>query len=126
MDIADSRSELVIAAAQPPCTPYQVEANASEHAAIVRDARARVIAFPEMSLTGYELDAPTIDAGDERLAPIVDACSAVGAVALVGAPTMNGAGEYISVLAVDSEGCRIPYRKMWLSNTEAERFSPGP
>lgn len=119
-------SEQVIAAAQPPCTPYDVVANAVAHAAVVRDARARVVVFPELSLTGYELDAAAIAADDDRLAPIVDACSATGAVALVGAPTADADGEHISVLAVDGDGARVAYRKMWLSDTEAERFAPGP
>ncbi|MDY7104959.1 MAG: carbon-nitrogen hydrolase family protein [Actinomycetota bacterium] len=85
-----------------------------------------MVVFPELSLTGYELGAPAVDPGDERLVPIVDACAAAGAVALVGAPTSDADGEHISVLAVDGDGARLLYRKMWLSAAEAERFAPGP
>lgn len=117
---------LVIAAAQPVCAPYEVAANASAHADVVRAARARVVVFPELSLTGYELDAPPVDPADEGLRPLISACAATGSVALVGAPTSDALGDHISVLAVDDLGARIAYRKMWLSDTEAKRFTPGP
>jgi predicted amidohydrolase len=50
------RAPLLIAAAQPACTPRDIRANALEHARIFRAAGARLVAFPELSLTGYELD----------------------------------------------------------------------
>ncbi|MFE2990616.1 nitrilase-related carbon-nitrogen hydrolase [Streptomyces sp. NPDC059262] len=75
-----------IAVAQPRCTAYDVTANAVAHAEAVRAADARVVVFPEMSLTGYELDAVPVLPDDERLAPIVAACAETGALALVGAP----------------------------------------
>ena len=84
------REPLVIAVAQPPCTPYDIAVNAATHAATVRSVGARVVVFPELSLTGYELDAPAIDAGDLRLVPIVEACASAGSVALVGAPVRGG------------------------------------
>ena len=117
---------LTIAAAQPECVPYDVTANVLSHADVIRAAEARVVAFPELSLTGYELDAPPVDPADERLRPLVDACAATDSVALVGAPTADTRGDYISVIAVDAAGARVVYRKMWLSETEAERFIPGP
>lgn len=105
---------------------YDVAANAVTHAAAVRSAGARVVVFPELSLTGYELDAPAVGVEDPRLAPIVDACAEAGAVALVGAPVDGEAGRsYIAMLAIDGSGVIVAYRKMWLSTTEAERFSPG-
>lgn len=55
------RAELCIAAAQPPCVARDVRANARLHAQVVRAAGARVVVFPELSLTGYELDAPPVD-----------------------------------------------------------------
>src|SRR4029079_14338333 len=86
------REEIVIAVAQPLCVSLDVAANATAHAAAIRAATARVVVFPELSLTGYELDAPTVDAGDPRLAPIVAACTETGATALVGAPVAGEAG----------------------------------
>ena len=43
---------------------------------MIREADARVVVFPELSLTGYELDAPAIAAQDPRLAAIIGACAA--------------------------------------------------
>jgi predicted amidohydrolase len=121
------RAPLSIAAAQPLCQPYDIVINAVAHAAAIRAARARVVAFPELSLTGYELDAPAIRAGDPRLAPIVAACAETGSIALVGAPLSErpASGPYIAMLAVDGDGVTVAYRKMWPSVTEARRFAAG-
>lgn len=117
---------LCIAAAQPGCVAHDVAHNARLHAELVRAAAARVVVFPEMSLTGYELDADTVDPGDRRLAPIRRACAAAGAIALVGAPVASERGEHIGVLRVDAQGASVAYRKMWLAEAEALRFTPGP
>jgi predicted amidohydrolase len=117
---------LTVAAAQPPCASDDVVANVAAHVDAIRGAAARVVVFPELSLTGYELDAGPIDPADERLVPLVDACASTGAIALVGAPTSDGGrGDAIAVIAVDAAGARVVYRKMWLSEREAERFVPG-
>ena len=113
---------LVIAVAQPRVEPYDVAVNAARHAAAVRAAAARVVVFPEMSLTGYELDAPTVEPDDPRLAPLVEACAATDTVALVGAPVE---GPYIAMLAIDGKGARVAYRKQH-PHTSEERFLPGP
>jgi predicted amidohydrolase len=109
------------------CVPYDVAANADAHAAAVRAAGARLVVFPELSLTGYELDAPPLDADDGRLAPIVGACAATGAVALVGAPLRGEAGRaHIAMLAVDGDGVTVAYRKVWVADLESAWFRPGP
>ncbi|MDG4797843.1 carbon-nitrogen hydrolase family protein [Micromonospora sp. WMMD1082] len=113
----------MIAVAQPPCVAYDVEANVTAHAALVRAATARVVVFPELSLTGYQLDAPAVDPSDPRLRPLVEACAEAGTIALVGTPV---AGEHIATLAVDGAGARVAYRKMWLGAAESRRFTPGP
>ena len=120
------REGIVIAVAQPPCVSLDVAANALTHAATIRSASARVVVFPELSLTGYELDAPTVDAGDPRLAPIAAACAETGSLALVGAPVAGEAGQrHIALLAVDGSGASVAYRKTWLGGAEAEWFAPG-
>lgn len=120
------RQPLVIAVAQPPCAPYDVAVNAARHAAMVRAAGARVVVFPELSLTGYELDAPAITAGDPRLTPIVEACAETGSLALAGAPVRGEAGRsHIAMLAVGGTGATVAYRKIWLGTAEAARFTPG-
>lgn len=120
------RRPLTIAVAQPLCIPYDVAANATIQAATIRAAAARVVVFPELSLTGYELDAPPIAAEDPRLIPIVEACAETGSLALVGAPVQGEAGQvHIAMLAIDGKGARVAYRKMWLGGSEPGRFSPG-
>lgn len=113
---------LVIAVAQPRIKPLDVAANALVHASAVRAAAARVVVFPELSLTGYELDAPTVALDDPRLAPLIAACAATDTVALVGAPVD---GPHIATLAVDRDGVRVAYRKQNPHSSE-ERFRPGP
>jgi predicted amidohydrolase len=116
---------LTLAVAQPLCRAAQVEANVEVQAALIRSAAARVVVFPELSLTGYELDAPAITVDDPRLAPLVEACAETGAVALVGAPLRDPAGpEYIAVLAVDRAEVTVAYRKTHLDSTES-RFTAG-
>jgi predicted amidohydrolase len=117
------RDELRIAAAQPPCVARDVAANAALHAEAVRRAGARVVVFPELSLTGYELDAPPVTlTHPAALAPLVAACAATGTLALAGAVV---AGPSIGVLAVDGGGARIAYRKIHLGTEEAELLVPG-
>ncbi|WP_410812603.1 carbon-nitrogen hydrolase family protein [Micromonospora sp. 067-2] len=118
----EDRTPLRFAVAQPLCVPRDVAANARAHAAAVRAARARVVLFPELSLTGYELDAPVLPVDDRRLTPLVEACAEMNALALAGAPV---AGDHIATLAVTGAGATVAYRKMWLGDAEARRFSPG-
>jgi predicted amidohydrolase len=120
------REPLAIAVAQPPCVAYDVATNAVTHAATVRSAGVRVVVFPELSLTGYELDAPAVEVHDPRLTPIVEACAEAGSLALVGAPVDGEAGRsHIAMLVVDGSGASVAYRKMWLGGAEPERFAPG-
>jgi predicted amidohydrolase len=116
---------LVIAVAQPWCVPYDVAANALTHAQAVRSAQARVVVFPELSLTGYELDADAIAVDDPRLSPLVEACAETGSVALAGAPLGGESGQaYIAMLAVEGSGVTVAYRKVNVDSSES-RFSPG-
>ena len=120
------RPPLTMAVAQPPCVPYDVAVNAATHAATVRSAGARVVVFPELSLTGYELDAPAMDADDPRLTPIIEACAETGSLALVGAPVQGEDGRlHIAMLAVERSGAAVAYHKMCLGTAESNRFTPG-
>ncbi|MEO3809126.1 carbon-nitrogen hydrolase family protein [Sphaerisporangium sp. B11E5] len=120
------RGPLTIAVAQPPCAVRDVAANAAAHAEAVRAARARVVVFPELSLTGYELGAPLVSPDDPRLAALIEACAETGTVALAGAPVGGeGGAAYIAMLAVDGLGVTVAYRKMFLGGAEPGRFTPG-
>ena len=117
---------LAVAVAQPEIIRGDIQANANRHAAAIRFASARVVVFPELSLTGYELDAPAVALDDPALAGIVAACRETGTVALVGAPVADHGDLFIATLQVDGAGVRIAYRKTWLHGDENIRFSRGP
>jgi predicted amidohydrolase len=120
------RAPLTIAAAQPRCTAKDVRANAFEHARVVRAAAARLVVFPELSLTGYELDADAVSPDDERLDELVGACTATGTLALAGAPVEGEAGRsHIAMLLVSAASVGIAYRKSYLGGDEPARFAPG-
>ena len=92
----------------------------------MRRAGARLVVFPELSLTGYDLAAPPVAVDDPRLDPIRAACGSAGAIALVGAPVREDDGrEYIATLAVTGESTTVAYRKMHLHGEEVLRFAPG-
>jgi predicted amidohydrolase len=119
----DPREPLVVAVAQPACTDRDIAANALAHAAAVRGAHARVVVFPELSLTGYHYDAPAIDADDPRLEPLVAACAETSTIALAGVPVRDDAGgAHVAIVAVDDDGVTVPYRKIWLDPTEAGHY----
>lgn len=120
------REPLTVAAVQPVWAGADVLANVREHAQAIEKADVRLVVFPEFSLTGYDLDAPSLPADDHRLRPLVDACRVAGSVALVGAPIRHEDGrDYIATLAVTGDGVTVAYRKMWLHGAEFDRFSPG-
>jgi predicted amidohydrolase len=96
------------------------------HARAVVAARARIVVFPELSLTGYELDAALVEPGDAALDPIAASCASTGSTALVGAPVPGPGGRaYIAMLEVSPGGVSVLYRKQWIGGDEAVRFSPG-
>lgn len=92
----------------------------------MRRAGADLVVFPELSLTGYDLDASVVSTADGVLSPLVEACRLERSTALVGAPVADEDGrQYIAMLHVSAAGVRVAYRKMHLGGAEAVRFSPG-
>jgi len=119
------KGSLSVAAVQPPCVALDVVANARTHAKAIRTARARLVVFPELSLTWYELDAPPVATDDPALRAIVDACAETGSVALVGAPIEEGGARFIAAFRVDGDGVTVAYRKSHLGGDELNRFQDG-
>jgi predicted amidohydrolase len=126
MDAPASRPPLPIALAQPDLRPGDVAGNAAAHAAAIRAAGARVVVFPELSLSSYAMAAPTVDLGDPALAVIVQACAETGSIALAGAPLKEDGREYIATVRFDADGPVPVYRKMFPGGDEPERFAAGP
>lgn len=123
-----SRPPLTAAVVQPLLTSGDVTGNSARHAETVRKAGARLVVFPELSLTGYVLGLPALDAdAPAELEPIRRACAATGSAALVSAPVRDRDGQtYLGFLLVEASGSRLVYRKMCLGGDESQHFSPGP
>ncbi|MEV7175401.1 carbon-nitrogen hydrolase family protein [Kitasatospora sp. NPDC093679] len=120
------RNPLTVAVVQPVWAGPDVLANAERHAQAIEESEARLLVFPELSLTGYDLDAQSLAVDDSRLQPITEACRSTGAVAPVGAPVRDPDGrECIATLAVTGEDTTPVYRKMHLHGPESDRFTPG-
>jgi len=83
-----------------------VDANVAEHARLARVAAregARVLVFPELSLTGYELDLArdaAFSENDPRLVPLVDLASSCSMTVIVGAPVGIGSRRHIGAFIV--------------------------
>jgi predicted amidohydrolase len=117
---------LAIAVAQPVSVLHDIVGNAERHAAAIENSAARVVVFPELSLTGYAMDAQPVSEDDRRLTPIVDACTVTDTVALIGAPTRGTDGRSrISMIRVDSEAVTTVYDKIWLGGDEPNHFAAG-
>lgn len=61
-----------------------------------------MVVLPELSPTGYELDAGPISCDDPALTPIVDACTAKDSIAPAVAPVQEAGHRFIAMLAVDA------------------------
>ena len=122
-----------IAAAQLTCVPADVEANARQAAALaeqVRDLGAEFVVFPELTLTGYELDALAADPGlwltgpdDPRLDPL-RSCGTATAVNV--ALRTDGPLPALATLVHDADGRHVTtYAKQHLFEHEHSVFAPG-
>ncbi|MEV7724054.1 carbon-nitrogen hydrolase family protein [Streptomyces sp. NPDC087917] len=122
-----------IAAAQLTCVPADVPANADRAAALAVRAReegAELVVFPELTLTGYELDAVARDPGlwvdgadDPRLDPLR---SAGTATAVNVALRTHGPLPAIATLVYDANGAHLTtYAKQHLYRHEGDVFAPG-
>ena len=122
-----ARMECRLVVAQTNPVLGDLRANLEDHLERVEAAlgNSDLILFPELSLTGYELDAEPVDPGDPALRPLVDACAAAAAVALAGAPVDEDGRRAIAALRVDGDGVAVAYRKTHLGGEEPARFAPG-
>lgn len=120
--MSDLPAPLTVAVAQPELRPGDLAFNADAHAEAVLASGARLVVFPELSLTSYALAAPAVALDDPELAAIVEACGTTRSVALAGAPVKEGEAEFIAMLRIDGAGIEVAYRKMHPTEKEARRF----
>ena len=91
---------------------FDVAFNTERIVATMRDAarnHVRVVAFPEMALTGYDKDQAFIDrldwtAVDAGLQRIREACTELGLYVIVGAPTREDGAAYCAAIAIGPDG----------------------
>jgi predicted amidohydrolase len=111
---------LSIAAAQTIPIRGNVDANIEQHVQLVHGAaeeQAQIIVFPELSLTGYELDLAremAFSQSDSRLAPLIEAASSDSMIVVVGAPVRVGSRLHIGAFIVSPDGTVGLYTKQHL------------
>lgn len=92
-------------------------ANLEEHIRLIKAAAkegADIVLFPELSLTGYELElAETLafSEGDERLAPLVHSASNYSVIPIVGAPVRIVHQLYLGAFIIFPDGAIRLYTK---------------
>jgi predicted amidohydrolase len=110
-------SNIAIAVAQSRPIAGDVAANAREHLYLARTAAAegaRIILFPELSLTGYEIhSAPThaFTPDDTRLDALRHAAQDLRAILIVGAPLRLGNSLHIGAYILHPDGLFDLYTK---------------
>jgi predicted amidohydrolase len=99
-----------IAVAQTCPVAGDVQANLDEHVRLTLLAAtegARVVVFPELSLTGYELTLAgelAFSESDHRLSPLLDVAASHAMTLVVGAPVRMGPAVYIGAFIVSPDG----------------------
>ena len=111
-----------------------ITANAAEHIRLIEDADdhgARLVVFPELSLTGYNLNGLAdpkrwVTAADPRLDGLREICRRTGITAVVGAPFREADGTpRLASLALHPNGGLDAGFKMWLHGAERQLFRAG-
>jgi predicted amidohydrolase len=127
----DTRGARSIAAAQTIPRRGDVDANLEVHVQLVQIAAqegARVIVFPELSLTGYELDLAedlAFSERDPRLDPLVARASSCSTTLVVGAPVRVGPRLHIGAFNLSPEGSVELYTKHHLGAFAADASPSG-
>jgi predicted amidohydrolase len=120
-----------LAAAQTVPVPGDVDANIRQHLQLAQTAAANevtLLAFPELSLTGYELalgPALAFDAEDARLHPLVAAARTHDMTLVVGAPVRSSYGLHIGAFIIEPAGGVHLYTKHHLGAFRPEEHRDG-
>lgn len=120
-----------LAAAQTIPKRGDVEANLEGHIRLIQaaaDAQVRVLVFPELSLTGYELDLAddlAFAEGDHRLTPLVELASSCNMTLVVGAPVRIGARLHIGAFILSPDRSVGLYTKHRLGAFPLEASADG-
>jgi predicted amidohydrolase len=119
-----------IAVAQTTPVRGEVNANLTQHlrlARIAAEAGARVLVYPELSLTGYELDLAAdlaFSERDPRLAPLVDEAATNSLILIVGAPVRIESRLHIGAFILYPDGSIDLHTKRHLGSAFSPEVSP--
>jgi predicted amidohydrolase len=97
-----------------------VDANVAEHLRLARlaaDHGASLVVFPELSLTGYELELAAqlaFTVADSRLEPLRDAARSEALTIVAGAPLRIDGRIHIGAFVITPDGAIAPYTKQRL------------
>jgi len=120
-----------LAVAQSSSIRGDITGNVTHHAELAEAAArrgARLIIFPELSLTGYEPDLAmrlALTANDPRLRPLKEVAEVSGITIVAGAPMMTKAGLHIAAFVFRPAGETLIYTKHHLHKGEEAFFVPG-
>ena len=108
-----------------------VPANVDEHLRLMRiaaSAGAQIVVFPELSLTGYELELArdvAFSEDDPRLSPLLKASASSAMILIVGAPVRLGARLYIGAFILRPDQTAALYTKHHLGAFSASATCDG-
>jgi len=124
-------NKLVVAAAQSASVRGHLDENISAHLKLIGVAASvgvNLIVFPELSLTGYELDlahALRLERDDPRLEPLRNAAKKHGVHMLVGGPLASDLDKpYLGAFLLSPERS-MSYAKIHVHKSEEEYFVSG-
>lgn len=122
---------MTLAAAQIEARPGRLAESMARHlelAALAADAGARLVIFPELSLTGYDTTLTLRDAiepGDPRLRPLGELARRHGSVIVAGAPLRSERGLLIGSVVFRPDAPVTTYTKRYLHHSESPTFAAG-
>ena len=124
-------SGIVVAAAQSASVRGDLERNVARHLQLIEIAAsvgAGLIVFPELSLTGYELDLAgelQLDSDDARIEPLRRAANEYDIYVLAGAPQTSGRDRpHLGAFLFSPAEC-ICYAKIHVHQSEEQSFAAG-
>jgi predicted amidohydrolase len=109
-----------IAVAQTVPVRGDIDANVAQHLQLIplaAEQRPQVLVFPELSLTGYELDLAdslAFSLADSRLAPLRDVATSCDTALIVGAPVRIESRLHIGAFIIPPHGAPELYTKHYL------------
>ncbi|MBI4909832.1 MAG: carbon-nitrogen hydrolase family protein [Acidobacteria bacterium] len=123
---------MILAAAQTASVAGDIAHNVAHHASFARQAAAQgvqLVVFPELSLTGYELDLArthTLRPDSRELEPLREVANQTGITIVAGAPLANATGQlHIGALILQPHAPVETYTKVHVHHTELHVFTPG-